>query len=132
MKTGSRSNALLTEVLIVVMFFLLTSTVLLQVFAAARTQSARAEAISAAVEAAQNVADRMYSGEDAEKVLTEMGFTGGAEGWTRDDGAFTLEVRLDTEEAAEGAMLRRSVRALNTDGELLLTLPCSKWTEATP
>ena len=42
MKSGSRSNALLVELLIVVMFFMLSSTVLLQVFATARTQSDRA------------------------------------------------------------------------------------------
>ena len=32
MKTGNRSNALLVELLIVVMFFMLSCTVLLQVF----------------------------------------------------------------------------------------------------
>jgi hypothetical protein len=48
MKNHSHSNALLVELLIVVLFFMLASTVLLQLFTAARTQSQRAEDLSEA------------------------------------------------------------------------------------
>ena len=42
MKTGNRSNALLVELLIVVLFFMLAATVLLQVFTGASDQGTRA------------------------------------------------------------------------------------------
>ena len=127
MKTESRSSALLTELLIVVAFFLLASTVLLQVFAAARERSAQAERISAAVAEAQNVADSMYAGADSEETLRALGFTDSGETWTRDDGDFLLTVTEERTEEAGGVMLHRSVSAAAPDGELLLTLPCSEW-----
>ncbi len=58
MKNHSHSNALLVELLIVVLFFMLASTVLLQLFTAARTQSLRAEELSEATHLAQNLAER--------------------------------------------------------------------------
>ena len=59
MKSGNRSNALLVELLIVVMFFMLSSTVLLQVFSTARNQSRRAELMTDALE-------ERYGGGDGE------------------------------------------------------------------
>ena len=46
MRTGRSSNALLVELLIVIAFFMLSATILMQVFAGARTQSDRAERIA--------------------------------------------------------------------------------------
>ena len=57
MKNHSHSDALLVELLIVVLFFMLASTVLLQLFTAARTQSQRAEDLSEATLLAQNLAE---------------------------------------------------------------------------
>ena len=57
MKRQSHSNALLVELLIVVLFFMLASTILLQLFTAARTQSAKAEALTEATFLAQNLAE---------------------------------------------------------------------------
>ena len=74
MKSGSRSNALLVELLIVVMFFMLSSTVLLELYATSRNQSARAGALTQALNEAQNVADRLYTAQDADAALAEMGF----------------------------------------------------------
>ena len=64
-RSTNRSNALLVELLIVVMFFMLSATVLLQVFAAARNQSRQAERMIGALNTAQNVADELYAAEDA-------------------------------------------------------------------
>ncbi len=75
MKTGNRSNALLVELMIVIMFFMLTTSVLLEVFAKARKMSARAELLTNSLVIAQNTADRLYAADDPEKTLTEMNFS---------------------------------------------------------
>ena len=62
--------ALLVELLIVVLFFMLAATVLLQVFTGASDQGTRAGKTTQALNAAQNVAERLYSAADAEKALT--------------------------------------------------------------
>ena len=55
-------NTLLMEILIVVLFFALCSTVILDVFVGAHNQSARAGAQADALTAAQSLADRLYAG----------------------------------------------------------------------
>ena len=55
-------NTLLMEILIVVLFFALCSTVILDVFVGAHNQSARAGAQADALTAAQSLADRLTSG----------------------------------------------------------------------
>ena len=127
MKAGKQSNALLTELLIVVVFFLLASTMLLQVFAAAREKSTQAERVSAAAAEAQNVADSLYVSEDAERTMTELGFTAGTESRSRDYGDFLLTVFTEREESENGVMLRRTLTATGPGGETLLSLPCSRW-----
>ena len=127
MKTTSRSAPLMTELMIVVMFFLLVSTVLLQVFAAARSRSADAERITAAVAEAQNVAERLYTAGEAEQVLTELGFVSDGTDWNRDDGTYRLTVHLDETGEAAGVMREGAVYATDPEGNTLLTLPCSRW-----
>lgn len=55
-------NTLLMEILIVVLFFALCSTVILDVFVGAHNQSVRAGAQADALTAAQSLADRLYGG----------------------------------------------------------------------
>ena len=58
----NRQNTLLMEILIVVLFFALCSTVILNVFVGAHNQSARAGAQADALIAAQSLADRLCRG----------------------------------------------------------------------
>lgn len=57
----NRQNTLLMEILIVVLFFALCSTVILNVFVGAHNQSERAGAQADALIAAQSLADRLYA-----------------------------------------------------------------------
>ena len=127
MKTANRSAPLMTELMIVVIFFLLVSTVLLQVFAAARSRSTDAQRITAAVSEAQNVAERLYTAGEAEQVLAELGFVHDGTDWSRDDGTYRLTVHLDETGEAAGVMREGTVRATDPEGNTLLTLPCSRW-----
>ena len=47
MKNGSRSNALLVELLLVIFFFMISAAILVQVFADAKMKSANAKAMNA-------------------------------------------------------------------------------------
>lgn len=132
MRSNNHSNTLLVELLIVVLFFMLASTVLLRVFAAARSQSAQAEDIAAAVAEAQNVADRLYAAAEGEACLRDLGFTEQDALWTRKDGSYSLEITLSEEERGPGRYLSRLLVVRDADGNEWLRLPCSRYVEVSP
>ena len=128
MRSGNRSNALLVELLTVVMFFMLSFTVLLEVFTTARTQSDRAELLTRVLNEAQNAADRLYAAEDAEKELTDMGFEQRDGIWALAKDDFDLTVTVDQ---TQSAATRHLVQALKNN-EPLVTLPVTRYREAQP
>ena len=131
MKSRSQSNALLMELLIVVMVFMLASTVLLQVFMKARSQSFQAGIIGDALNEAQNVAERLYGSEaDTAALLKEIGFdsdTAGGSLLEREE--YRLLVYRNTEDRQAGLMDLYQVQAYHGD-ELLFTLPVARYREA--
>lgn len=129
MRSGSHSNALLVELLIVVIFFMIASTVLLEVFTASRNQTHRAGIITESLAEAQNVADQLFAAENAESLLTELGFVQQDENWLLEGEYYNLEASIRNEAGEAGVMRRQEVRAV-TGGETLFTLPCSRWQEA--
>ena len=74
MKVRNRSNVLLVEILIAVLFFMLSATVLVRVFVTARNMTVRSGVKSVAVAEAQNVAEAMYAADDIDQMLEEQGF----------------------------------------------------------
>ena len=131
MKSGSRSNALLVELLIVVMFFMLSSTVLLELYATARNQSVRAGALSKALNEAQNVADQLYTAEDAEAALVEMGFEKTGEEWLKTGEVCVFKVTSSAETTANGTLVRQQVSAVQ-ENETYFTLPVARYREVQP
>ena len=129
MKSGNRSNALLVELLIVVMFFMLSSTVLLQVFSTARSQSALSSKLTQALNAAQSMADRLYAAEDAESVLTELGCTQEEGLWRLPGDDFDLTVAVSSEQQPAGELRRYRVQAVS-QGQTLVDLPAARYQEA--
>ncbi len=130
MKSGNRSNALLVELLIVVMFFMLSSTVLLQVFSTARSQSALSGRLGQALNAAQNMADQLYAAPDAESALKEMGCVQEEGGlWRLAGNDFDLTVAVQWEQQPFGELQRFQVRAVS-NGETLVDLPAARYQEA--
>ena len=130
MKSGNRSNALLVELLIVVMFFMLSSTVLLQVFSTARSQSAQSGKLTEAVNEAQSMADRLYAADDAESLLAEMGCTQEEGQWRLSGDRFDLTVAISLEQQPFGELLRYRVQAVS-EGKTLVDLPAARYREAT-
>ena len=128
MRSGSRSNALLVELMIVVMFFMIAATVLLRVFVSSRNQSDRAELITTSIAAAQNTADRLYAAEDPEAELQSLGFVQENGVWVLTAERYQLVASV-TEEAEPAGIFRRQSVRVSADGETLYELPCSRWQE---
>lgn len=131
MKSGSRSNALLVELLIVVMFFMLSSTVLLDLYATSRNQSVRAGALTTALNEAQSVADRLYTAEDVEAALREMGFEKQEDAWRKNGVICEIKVAASSQATDSGVLLRQEVSAVQGD-ETYFTLPVVRYQEVQP
>ena len=129
MKSRSRSNLLLVEILIAILFFMLASRVLVQLFASAHRQSVRSGVEAAALSEAQNVADTVAAAEDADAALEEMGFGSYHGVWTRSYGDYTLMVDCGSVEAGEGALRQGEVKAFYGRGEEIISLPYARYEE---
>ena len=122
MKHHSHSNALLVELLIVVLFFMLASTVLLQLFTAARTQSQKAEDLSEATLYAQNIAETLYSGQ-GERYFASFG-----ERFSLPGSSLTASVDSSSEQTEAGTLTRYTISIFSGD-ELIFTLPGAQYEE---
>ena len=125
MKHHSHSNALLVELLIVVLFFMLASTVLLQLFTAARTQSQKAEDLSAATFHAQNIAETLYSGQG------DGSFVSSGERFSLPGSSLTASVESTAEQMEAGTLTRYTVSIFSGD-ELVYALPGARYEEVAP
>ena len=126
------TNLLIELFSIGMLFFMLAATVLLQVFAAARQQSARAGRVAAVTAEGQNLADALYAGADAEALLPGLGFEKNGERWVRAGEDVRVTVSSVMEEGAGGAFLRQEVLIEDADGTQLLRLPCSRYLGVNP
>ncbi len=126
MNENRSQRTLLVEILIAVLFFALCATVLLRTFVSAREYSDRAGIDSAALLAAQDLSERLYASQDWAALLAEDGFAESDGVWTRDAGAYHLEVRLDAEEAPAGELRTATVRATRED-QLIVELPSVRY-----
>ncbi len=129
MKSGNRSNALLVELLIVVACFMWASTVPLRFFSTARSQSALSGRLTQALNAAQNLTDRLYAAPDAESALKEMGCSQEEGLWRLPGEEFDLTVAVTREEKPFGELERYRVQAVS-NGETLVDLPAARYQEA--
>ena len=86
MGNNNRSNVLLVEILIAVLFFMLSATVVVQVFVTARNLTVKAGVETRALAEAQNVAETLYAAKDADAALAAMDFRSAHGAWTRASG----------------------------------------------
>ena len=115
-------HALLMEILIAVLFFALASTVILNTFATAHSQSRLAGITADALVQAQNLTEQLYAQQPGgeEEFLAEQGFVPDGEGWTLDCGDYVLIVTADDGFSAA------EMRAVSGESELL-RLPYAKY-----
>lgn len=133
MRKRNGSDLMLVEILIGVLFFMLSLTVLVQVFAKSRNLTVRAEAETNALAYAQNVAESLYGSQDPDTVLDGMDFLNSHGMWSRDFGHYSLLVTLQSVPSQAGTMWQGEVKAyynvrdLNQtrpEGDMLFSLPC--------
>ena len=138
MGNRNRSNVLLVEILIAVLFFMLSAVVLVQVFATSRNLTTRAGVETRALAEAQNVTEAMYAASDPEAALDAMGFSSAHGAWTRDYGDYTLYVECGETNTDAGRLWQAEVSAMyhNRNADLarqeddeLFTLPCVRYEE---
>ena len=111
MRNRNRSNVLLVEILIAVLFFMLSATVLIKVFATARNMTVRSGVESVAVADAQNVAETIYAADDIDGALETMGFYNLHGAWAQNRGDYTLYVVGEATPTAAGELWSGTVSA---------------------
>lgn len=126
MGKGNQLNTLLVEIMIAVLFFALSSTVILETFVVTRNQSRLADVYNVALMEAQNIADKLYTSDAVEQTLEQSGFTQDGNVWTYTEEVYNLRVTVTEEETAAGVLLSTEVSAVHKD-EAILTLPCSRY-----
>lgn len=126
MKDTHRSNTLLLELLIVILFFSLALTTIVEIFANARMQSRRATARTEAITLVQNLADEVYLSEDPDQVLSRYGLTAENDQWTYEGDNYTLTV-AENDDKNEAGTLRRMTFSVTSMGEELFSLPCDRY-----
>ena len=138
MRNRNQSNVLLVEILIALLFFMLSATVLVRVFVTARNMTVRSGVQSVAVSEAQNVAETLYAAEDIDKTLSDMGFSSSHGAWSKDCGDYSLYVMGAWREAGAGSLWAGEVSAFyklrNPDNprqedEQMFTLACTRYEE---
>lgn len=132
MKRSHTGNVLLVELLIVILFFMLGSVILVQVFGKAHEMNTYADTLAEAVLEAQSAADTLYAAgeKDLERTLADMEFTEESPGmWVRPGERFSLYAAASEEPAGYGTMRRMEVKAVAGE-ETLLALPCSRYITA--
>lgn len=134
----NRSNVLLVEILIAVLFFMLSATVLVRVFVTARNLTVRAGVETLALAEAQNVAEAIYASEDPGATLEAMDFKLYHGAWSRTDGDYTLYVEGGEKAADAGVIWSGTVRAFyrnryadqaRQEDEELFSLDCARYRE---
>ncbi|MBR7189024.1 MAG: hypothetical protein IKD53_10785 [Clostridia bacterium] len=141
MDNRNRSNVLLVEILIAVLFFMLSATVVVQVFVTAHNLTAKAGVETRALAEAQNVAEALYAADDVDEALEALAFSCSHDVWTRAEDGYTLYVEGEETPTDAGALWRGSVRAFYSmrnvdqarqeDAELF-SLPCARYRGGRP
>ena len=136
MRNRNRSNILLMEILIAVLFFMLSSTVLVNVFGTARNMTVRSGVETVAVADAQNVAEALYAADDIDATLENMGFFSSHGAWSLDRGDYTLYVFGASTPTEAGELWSGSVSAFynlrnpdaaRQESEELFSLTCTRY-----
>ena len=134
MRKRNRSDLMLVEILIGVFFFMLSLTVLVQVFAKSRNLTVKAEVETKALAQAQNVIESIYNTEDPLKNLQEMGFLNSHGVWVQDLQSYSLMATMENVPAEAGTLWRGEIKAFynlrdlekdRQEAEMLFSLPCA-------
>lgn len=136
---GSRKpNAMLIELVIVILFFSISAGIILQLFVAASNKSIQSSADTSATLIAEDVAERFaVSREEADTFFSADGWTQTEDGYERQTQAagrtYRVAVQCDTQETAAGTYDAVTVSVYDGAREAIV-LPADRYLpkEATP
>lgn len=126
MREGSRANALLVELLLVILFFMISAAIIVQVFADAKMKSRTAHITNASMMEAENLADELYHADNPEELLANQGFTSENGEWVLQRDEYLLKVTKQEEETGSGILRTYSISGMDGD-KTLLTLPSARY-----
>ena len=133
MGNGRRQNALLVEIIIAVLFFALSATVVLEVFATSYLQTTYADACNDAVAEAQNLAARLYVTDAPEALLESEGFTFDGSVWrhledddNESDNNYVLQITLDIVQTESGELREAMITAIRGEN-VIMEIPCAHY-----
>ena len=127
-----KGNTLLIELVIVLFFFALSQTIILQVFARAQQINLQAQAQSFALLAAEDVAETLAVSDRPEDTLLSLGFMQTQNHFQRTDSRFLLNASITRFTQPSGMLTTITISATRGDNTLF-TLPAVRYMqEVTP
>ena len=126
MRDSHRANTLLVELLIVILFFMLAATTIVELFANARQKSHTATIRTETVMTVQNLADELYLSDNPEEILKAYELAPSETGWTCEKDNYQINVTKEDSQQ-EAGVLRKVEISVVANGEVLFTLPCDKY-----
>ena len=127
MKKHSTANILLVELLIVILFFMLCVSTLVDIFGMAKTRSAAARAMNSAMLTAENLTALIRSADDPGAELERNGFEAADGGWTLTADDFIIHASEAEEKTAAGVLRTVTFAAERKNGDALFELPAVKY-----
>ena len=116
----------MVEIMIAVLFFALSSTIVLETFVVTHNQSRMAGIYDELLMEAQNLADRIYASEDPAEMLRQEGFERNDQGYTHAEQYYVIDISTEREEMIGGRFVDARINVYHND-ELLISLPCSRY-----
>lgn len=126
MKKRNPARALLTEIVLVVLFCAVATAVIARLFSAAQHQSHQADLELRALTLSQNLADRIYAAEDAEALLASQGFEKNGDGYSLQSEELLILVTC-TEQKTDHGLYRDAEVSVRSGDEILISLPCPRY-----
>ncbi len=125
--SNSKSNTLLVELIIVILFFALSQAIVLQVFAKAQQINRDTEALNRALVTAQDAAETLAVCDSAESALLALGFAPGEGGLYSAQGeGYTITAEISTQLLSTGTLTSVELAAYR-DGAELFRLPAAHY-----
>ena len=122
MKKHSTANILLMELLVVILFFMLCVSTLVEVLGLARGKSAFARAQNDAMLKVENLESVIRESDGTADTLKDSGFAEKGDGWTLTEETFILHAVITEEKTEAGTLQTVTFTAQRPDGTGLLEL----------
>ena len=127
MKKHGTANVLLIELALVILFFMLCVSVIVEVFGGARLASREARSRTEAMMTVEKLEARLAGTEDAAAALESSGFTPEGSGWVLKEGNYILKAELLEEQTGAGRLRTVAFTAEQGNGRPLFELPVTHY-----